>query len=206
MRVAMIGSGYVGLVSGACFADFGHVVTCVDKDAAKIDALQHGRDADLRARPGDAGREERARGPPVLHHRYRRRAAGTPTPCSSRSARPRAAATAMPTSPTSMPPPREIAELTAGFTVVVTKSTVPVGTGDEVERDHPRDAAGRRLRRRLQPRIPARGRGHRRLQAAGPHRRRHRGRARPRGDDASSTARSTSTSRRCCSPRGAPPS
>ena len=42
MRVAMIGSGYVGLVSGACFADFGHVVTCVDKDASKIAALQAG--------------------------------------------------------------------------------------------------------------------------------------------------------------------
>ena len=42
MRVAMIGTGYVGLVSGACFADFGHVVTCVDKDADKIAALSGG--------------------------------------------------------------------------------------------------------------------------------------------------------------------
>jgi UDPglucose 6-dehydrogenase len=42
MRVAMIGTGYVGLVSGACFADFGHVVTCVDKDASKIDRLHQG--------------------------------------------------------------------------------------------------------------------------------------------------------------------
>ena len=42
MRVAMIGTGYVGLVSGACFADFGHHVTCVDKDAGKIAALQRG--------------------------------------------------------------------------------------------------------------------------------------------------------------------
>jgi UDPglucose 6-dehydrogenase len=42
MHVAMIGTGYVGLVSGACFADFGHTVTCVDKDAAKIDALLRG--------------------------------------------------------------------------------------------------------------------------------------------------------------------
>ena len=39
MKIAMIGSGYVGLVSGACFADFGHEVVCVDKDAAKIDRL-----------------------------------------------------------------------------------------------------------------------------------------------------------------------
>src|SRR5678816_2842278 len=43
MRIAMIGTGYVGLVSGACFADFGHQVCCVDKDAAKIDGLNEGR-------------------------------------------------------------------------------------------------------------------------------------------------------------------
>ena len=43
MRVAMVGSGYVGLVSGACFADFGHEVVCIDKDPAKIAALQAGR-------------------------------------------------------------------------------------------------------------------------------------------------------------------
>jgi UDPglucose 6-dehydrogenase len=42
MRVTMIGAGYVGLVSGACFADFGHQVTCIDKDAAKIIALNRG--------------------------------------------------------------------------------------------------------------------------------------------------------------------
>jgi UDPglucose 6-dehydrogenase len=42
MRVTMIGAGYVGLVSGACFADFGHVVTCVDKDPGKIDAPAEG--------------------------------------------------------------------------------------------------------------------------------------------------------------------
>jgi UDPglucose 6-dehydrogenase len=42
MRVAMIGTGYVGLVSGACFADFGHDVACVDKDASKIAALDRG--------------------------------------------------------------------------------------------------------------------------------------------------------------------
>ncbi|MEO7634453.1 MAG: hypothetical protein ABIS38_02255, partial [Sphingomicrobium sp.] len=42
MRIAMIGTGYVGLVSGACFADFGHQVACVDKDVAKIDGLKNG--------------------------------------------------------------------------------------------------------------------------------------------------------------------
>src|SRR5271154_5733851 len=42
MRVIMIGAGYVGLVSGACFADFGHEVTCIDKDASKVAALNRG--------------------------------------------------------------------------------------------------------------------------------------------------------------------
>ena len=42
MRVAMIGTGYVGLVSGACFADFGHDVVCIDKDASKIERLERG--------------------------------------------------------------------------------------------------------------------------------------------------------------------
>ena len=43
MRITIVGAGYVGLVSGACFADFGHQVTCVDKDASKISALQRGK-------------------------------------------------------------------------------------------------------------------------------------------------------------------
>jgi UDPglucose 6-dehydrogenase len=49
MRVAMIGTGYVGLVSGACIADFGHQVTCVDKDVSKITTADRGRYPDLRA-------------------------------------------------------------------------------------------------------------------------------------------------------------
>ena len=51
MRVTMIGTGYVGLVSGACFADFGHTVTCVDKDAGKIARSAEGRNPDLRTGP-----------------------------------------------------------------------------------------------------------------------------------------------------------
>ena len=42
MRIAMIGTGYVGLVSGVCFSDFGHDVVCVDKDGTKIEALNRG--------------------------------------------------------------------------------------------------------------------------------------------------------------------
>jgi len=55
MRIAMIGTGYVGLVSGACFADFGHQVTCVDKDGGKIEALRARGNSDFRARPRCAG-------------------------------------------------------------------------------------------------------------------------------------------------------
>src|SRR5947199_3288767 len=42
MRIVVVGTGYVGLVSGACLADFGHQVTCVDKDATKINSLTRG--------------------------------------------------------------------------------------------------------------------------------------------------------------------
>ena len=47
MRIAMIGTGYVGLVSGVCFSDFGHQVVCIDKDAGKIAQLDRGEGADL---------------------------------------------------------------------------------------------------------------------------------------------------------------
>ena len=134
MRIAMIGSGYVGLVSGACFADFGHEVVCVDKDPAKIEALEGRPDPDLRAGPRGARRRQRAAGPPELHHRSRRRRRRAPTRSSSRSARRPGAATALPTSPTSTPRPARSPQRSTGYTVVVTKSTVPVGTGDEVER------------------------------------------------------------------------
>ena len=52
MRIAMIGTGYVGLVSGACLSEFGHDVICIDKDAAKIEALQARRNPHLRAGSG----------------------------------------------------------------------------------------------------------------------------------------------------------
>ena len=134
MHIAMIGTGYVGLVSGACFADFGHHVTCVDKDVAKIDALRGG--AIPIFEPGldalvAANVESRA---PRLHHRSRRPRSAMPMRCSSPSARRRGAATATPTSATSTPPRARSPARLRGFTVVITKSTVPVGTGDEVER------------------------------------------------------------------------
>jgi UDPglucose 6-dehydrogenase len=132
MRIAMIGTGYVGLVSGACFSDFGHVVACIDKDAAKISQLQNGTmplfepglDA-LVARNVEAGRlsftTEAAA--PVRAADAIFLAVGTP----SRRGDGFADLTYL------YDAAHEIAADLQGFTVVVTKSTVPVGTNDEIE-------------------------------------------------------------------------
>ena len=134
MRIAMIGTGYVGLVSGACFADFGHEVTCVDKDAGKIAALHRGEipifEPGLDALVASNVKAKRLDFTTDLQGAGRAK----PMRCSSRSARRRGAATVTPTSPTSTPPRARSRRRCRGFTVVVTKSTVPVGTGDEVER------------------------------------------------------------------------
>jgi UDPglucose 6-dehydrogenase len=133
MRIAMIGTGYVGLVSGACFADFGHQVICVDKDAGKIEALRRGEipifepglDA-LVASNVKAGRLDFATdlAGPVAGADAVFIAVGTPSRRGDGHADLSYVHTAA----------REIAAALDGFTVVVTKSTVPVGTGDEVER------------------------------------------------------------------------
>jgi len=133
MNIAMIGSGYVGLVSGACFADFGHVVTCVDKDAGKIAALQRGEipifEPGLADIVANNMRQERLffttdLGPAVRNADAVFIAVGTP----SRRGDGHADLTYV------FEAAKEIAASLDGFTVVVTKSTVPVGTGDEVER------------------------------------------------------------------------
>ncbi|NJL50822.1 MAG: UDP-glucose/GDP-mannose dehydrogenase family protein [Blastochloris sp.] len=133
MRVAMIGTGYVGLVSGACFADFGHQVVCVDKDAGKIAALEKGEMPifepgldDLVANNVKAGRLTFATdlSDPVKNADAVFIAVGTPSRRGDGHADLSYVYAAA----------REIAENLAGYTVVVTKSTVPVGTGDEVER------------------------------------------------------------------------
>ena len=132
MRVAMIGTGYVGLVSGACFADFGHVVTCIDKDPSKIERLEKGEIPifepgldDLVARNVREGRlfftldgAQAIKDADAVFI-----AVGTPTRRGDGHADLSYVYAAA----------EEIAGLIDGFTVVVTKSTVPVGTGDEVE-------------------------------------------------------------------------
>ncbi len=133
MHVTMIGSGYVGLVSGACFADFGHSVTCVDKDAGKIEALKNGKIAiyepgldQLVASNSAAGRLEFttdlraavAKADAVFV------AVGTPSRRGDGHADLSFVYAAA----------EEIARSLKDFTVIVNKSTVPVGTGDEVER------------------------------------------------------------------------
>ena len=133
MRVTMIGSGYVGLVSGACFADFGHEVTCVDTDAGKIAALNRGEIPiyepgleDLVASNARAGRlsftTELAG--PVAAADAVFIAVGTPSRRGDGHADLSYVHQAA----------RDVVAAIEGFTVVVTKSTVPVGTGDEVER------------------------------------------------------------------------
>jgi UDPglucose 6-dehydrogenase len=133
MRVAMIGTGYVGLVSGACFADFGHHVTCIDKDKDKIAALERGIMpiyepglAELVGENFGAGRltfsvdlAERVRDAEAILI-----AVGTPSRRGDGHADLSYVYMAA----------REIAAELDGFTVIITKSTVPVGTGDEVER------------------------------------------------------------------------
>jgi UDPglucose 6-dehydrogenase len=133
MQVAMIGTGYVGLVSGACFADFGHEVTCIDKDAAKIERLRTGGIPifepgleGLVARNVAAGRLffETEAAQAVAKADAVFIAVGTPSRRGDGHADLSYVYAAA----------EEIADLMDGFTVVVTKSTVPVGTGDEIEK------------------------------------------------------------------------
>jgi UDPglucose 6-dehydrogenase len=133
MRVAMIGTGYVGLVSGACFADFGHHVTCVDKDADKIANLHRGiipiYEPGLREIVGKNLRDGRLSFTTDLPQSVAAAeavfiAVGTP----SRRGDGHADLTHVNEAA------REIARALTGFTAIITKSTVPVGTADEVER------------------------------------------------------------------------
>src|SRR5512146_785109 len=131
MDVTMIGTGYVGLVSGACFSEFGHQVACVDKDQAKIEALLAGRipiyepglDA-LVERNVKAGRLRFTTDlkSAVKSARAVFIAVGTPSRRGDGEADLSYVYAAA----------QEIGAAIDGYTVVVTKSTVPVGTGREV--------------------------------------------------------------------------
>ena len=133
MHVAMIGTGYVGLVSGACFADFGHHVTCVDKDADKITSLARGEVPIFEPGLAELVKTNLRQGrlvfstelaPAVRAAEAAFIAVGTPSRRGDGHADLSFVYAAA----------REIAAALDGFTVVITKSTVPVGTGDEVER------------------------------------------------------------------------
>jgi UDPglucose 6-dehydrogenase len=133
MRIAMIGTGYVGLVSGACFADFGHQVCCIDKDASKIDGLNAGKmpiwepglealvkaNAERKRLTFTTDLVEGVKGAEAVFI-----AVGTPARRGDGHADLTFVFQAV----------RELAKVIAPGTVVVTKSTVPVGTGDEIEK------------------------------------------------------------------------
>ena len=132
MRVAMIGAGYVGLVSGACFADFGHRVICVDKESRKIDRLTRGDMPIFEPGLDRLVASNMAEGrlsfstdvaAAVAQADLVFIAVGTP----SRRGDGHADLSYI------FAAAREIAAAVSGFTVIVTKSTVPVGTGDEIE-------------------------------------------------------------------------
>jgi UDPglucose 6-dehydrogenase len=133
MRVAMIGTGYVGLVSGTCFSEFGHTVTCVDKNPERIDSLKRGEIPifepgldDLVTRNVKAGRLSFTLdvAAAVADADAVFIAVGTPSRRGDGEADLSYVYAAA----------REIAGSLKGYTLVVTKSTVPVGTGREVER------------------------------------------------------------------------
>ena len=132
MRIAMIGTGYVGLVSGACFADFGHRVCCVDKDAAKIDGLKAGKmpiwEPGLEALVKSNAERGRLTFTTDLSSAVENAeavfiAVGTPARRGDGHADLTFVFDAV----------REVAKVIKPGTVVVTKSTVPVGTGDRIE-------------------------------------------------------------------------
>jgi UDPglucose 6-dehydrogenase len=133
MRIAMIGAGYVGLVSGACLADFGHIVTCIDKDPDKVAALLRGEmpifEPGLAELVAKNAREERLFFTTKLAAPAEAAdaifiAVGTP----SRRGDGHADLSYV------FQAAREIGAHLNGYKIVVTKSTVPVGTGDEVAR------------------------------------------------------------------------
>ena len=160
MKLAMVGTGYVGLVSGVCLSDFGHEVVCVDKDPRKIERLRKGEIPiyepglhDLLLRNVAAGRlsftEDLASAVAAADAVF----IGVGTP--SRRGDGHADLSFV------FAAAEEIGRALKGYTVVVTKSTVPVGTNRKVAERIRAVNPGGRFRCRLEPRIPAGGGGNR---------------------------------------------
>ncbi len=133
MKITMIGSGYVGLVSGVCFAEFGHDVVCMDLNAEKIEGLKNGIIPIFEPGLEEMTRDNMKAGRLTFTTDIKSAVAGsdvvfigvgTPTNKDTGHADLKYVYAAA----------KDIAQAVEGFTVVVTKSTVPVGTGDEVER------------------------------------------------------------------------
>jgi len=133
MRIAMVGTGYVGLVSGACFSDFGHDVVCIDKDQGKIEALHRGTMPIFE--PGlQALVERNVRGGRLAFSIDLEAAVGGAEAVFIAVGTPSRRGDGHADLSYVFAAAADIARALRGPTVVVTKSTVPVGTGDEVER------------------------------------------------------------------------
>ena len=192
MKIAVVGTGYVGLVSGACFAEMGLDITCVDVDRKKIDALNNGLIPiyepgleELVRRNVEAGRlhfttdlTECLDNVEVVFS-----AVGTP-PDEDGSADLKYV----------LEVARTFGRNIKKYTVLVTKSTVPVGTAQKVKaviREETRQARLQgTVRRRLEPRIPEGRRGHQGLHVARPRGRGRRERTGAQADDPACTGRS----------------
>jgi UDPglucose 6-dehydrogenase len=132
MRVTMIGAGYVGLVSGACFADFGHRVTCVDKDTAKVASLNRGEIPIFEPGLSDLVEANVRQG--RLEFATTLDSVGDADAVFIAVGRPSRRGDGHADLSFVYEAVREIAPQLSKTAVVVTKSTVPVGTGDEIER------------------------------------------------------------------------
>ena len=156
MRIAVVGTGYVGLVTGACLADFGNEVRCVDVDRSKIEMLERGEipffEPGLEDLVARNVRDRRLRFGLSLGEATRWAevifiTVGTPQTKSGRADLSPLFAAA-----------KTIAKALPGYRLVVQKSTAPVGTARPRARDHPPAREARRpVRRRVEPRVPARG-------------------------------------------------
>lgn len=131
MKIAIVGTGYVGLVSGACLADLGHTVVCIDRDERRIETLEHGRVPFFE--PGLAELVAGGRSSGRLRFSLNIAEAGGCEAVFIGVGTPPDPVTGHADLTAVLAVTREIARVISNFTVVVCKSTVPVGTGDRIE-------------------------------------------------------------------------